>query len=81
MTAGNRRVVLCSDHSAIALRQVIAGHIAAQGWQVVDLGPTTRESTPYPQHGAAAWWARAWRSTSSSWPPPSMAAVMGRGWR
>lgn len=48
MTAGNRRVVLSSDHSAIALRQVIAGHIAAQGWQVVDIGPTTRESTPYP---------------------------------
>src|SRR5690606_21577548 len=26
----------------------------AQGWQVVDIGPTTLESTHYPQHGEAA---------------------------
>ena len=54
MSADNRRVVLSSDHTAIALRQAIAGHIAAQGWEVVDIGPTTPESTPYPEHGAAA---------------------------
>ena len=54
MTASNRRVVLSSDHSAIALRQAIAAHIADQGWEVVDIGPTTPESTPYPEHGAAA---------------------------
>lgn len=50
----NTRVVLSSDHSAIGLRQAIAAHIAAQGWTVVDIGPTTPESTPYPEHGAAA---------------------------
>lgn len=50
----NTRVVLSSDHSAIGLRQAIAAHIAAQGWTVVDIGPVTPESTPYPEHGAAA---------------------------
>ena len=53
MTA-NTRIVLSSDHSAIALRQAIAAHVEAQGWTVVDIGPTTAESTPYPQHGEAA---------------------------
>lgn len=53
MTA-NTRIVLSSDHSAIALRQAIAAHIEAQGWTAVDIGPTTPESTPYPQHGEAA---------------------------
>lgn len=53
MTA-NTRIVLSSDHSAIALRLSIAAHVEAQGWTVVDIGPTTPESTPYPQHGEAA---------------------------
>lgn len=53
MTAA-KRIVLSSDHTAIPLRQAIAAHIAAQGWEVVDIGPTTGESTPYPKHGEAA---------------------------
>ncbi|MDE3028482.1 MAG: ribose 5-phosphate isomerase B [Paracoccaceae bacterium] len=53
MTANNR-IVLSSDHSAIQLRQAIAAHIATLGWVAVDIGPTTSESTPYPQHGEAA---------------------------
>lgn len=53
MTA-DRRIVLSSDHSAIALRQAIATHIEAQGWTAVDIGPTTPESTHYPAHGEAA---------------------------
>jgi len=53
MTTSNR-VVLSSDHAAIHLRQTIAGHIAAQGWVVADIGPTTAESTHYPTHGKAA---------------------------
>lgn len=53
MTA-TKRIVLSSDHAAIALRQAIAQHIAAQSWDVVDIGPTTPESTHYPKHGAAA---------------------------
>jgi ribose 5-phosphate isomerase B len=53
MTAA-RRIVLSSDHAAIPLRQAIAAHAAAQGWEVVDIGPTTPESTDYPKHGEAA---------------------------
>lgn len=53
VTADNR-IVLSSDHAAIPLRQAIAKHVAAQGWTVVDIGPTTPESTPYPKHGEAA---------------------------
>lgn len=53
MTA-NKRIVLSSDHAAIELRQAIARHIAQQGWEPVDIGPTTTESTHYPLHGQAA---------------------------
>lgn len=53
MSTGNR-IVLSSDHAAIELRQVLADHISAQGWEVVDIGPTTPESTHYPAHGEAA---------------------------
>ena len=50
----NNRIVLSSDHAAIALRQAIAAHVGAKGWVAVDIGPTTPESTPYPTHGEAA---------------------------
>ncbi|MBM1689209.1 ribose 5-phosphate isomerase B [Sulfitobacter geojensis] len=53
MTA-NKRIVLSSDHAAIELRQTVAAHITALGWEAVDIGPTTPESTHYPKHGAAA---------------------------
>lgn len=53
MNASNR-IVLSSDHAAIPLRQTLAAHIAARGWEVLDIGPTTPESTPYPERGAAA---------------------------
>ncbi|MGC1504919.1 MAG: ribose 5-phosphate isomerase B [Sulfitobacter sp.] len=53
MTA-NKRIVLSSDHAAIELRQTIAAHITALGWEAVDIGPTTPESTHYPKHGEAA---------------------------
>jgi ribose 5-phosphate isomerase B len=49
-----KRIVLSSDHAAIVLRAAIAAHIAGKGWEVVDIGPVTPESTPYPLHGAAA---------------------------
>lgn len=50
----NKRIVLSSDHAAIGMRKTIADHITALGYDVVDIGPTTPESTPYPQHGEAA---------------------------
>lgn len=49
-----KRIVLSSDHAAIDLRQAVARHIVTQGWDVVDIGPTTSESTHYPKHGQAA---------------------------
>jgi ribose 5-phosphate isomerase B len=48
------RIVLSSDHTAIPLRQAIAAHVEAKGWTVVDIGPTTTDSTDYPRHGEAA---------------------------
>ncbi|WP_022703502.1 ribose 5-phosphate isomerase B [Pseudorhodobacter ferrugineus] len=48
------RIVLSSDHAAIDLRQAIAAHIQARGFEVVDIGPVTTESTHYPMHGRAA---------------------------
>ncbi|WP_428928110.1 ribose 5-phosphate isomerase B [Marinibacterium sp. SX1] len=49
-----RRIVLSSDHAAIDLRQAVARHLEARGVDVVDIGPTTPESTHYPRHGAEA---------------------------
>ena len=48
------RIVLSSDHAAIPLRLAIAAHLAGRGHEVVDIGPTTPESTHYPAHGEAA---------------------------
>ena len=50
----DKRVVLSSDHAAIELRQAVADHAKSLGWEVVDIGPTTPESTHYPKHGKAA---------------------------
>ncbi|WP_299412602.1 ribose 5-phosphate isomerase B [uncultured Sulfitobacter sp.] len=49
-----KRIVLSSDHADIALRQSIAAHITDRGYEVLDIGPTTAESTDYPKHGEAA---------------------------
>ena len=49
-----KRIVLSSDHAAIELRQSVANHVAKQGWEVIDIGPTSPESTHYPLHGKAA---------------------------
>lgn len=53
MTA-QTRIVLSSDHAAITLRQSIAAHVVRLGWNVLDIGPTSPESTHYPVHGQAA---------------------------
>ena len=48
------RIVLSSDHAALDLRAAIARHLTDRGFDVVDIGPTTTESTHYPIHGKAA---------------------------
>jgi ribose 5-phosphate isomerase B len=50
----SKRIVVSSDHADIELRKTIAAHVAAQGWDVIDIGPMTSESTHYPVHGEAA---------------------------
>lgn len=49
-----KRIILSSDHAAIDLRQAIAKHIATKDYDVMDIGPTSTESTHYPKHGEAA---------------------------
>jgi len=48
------RIVISSDHADIPLRQAIAAHVADRGYEAVDIGPATAESTDYPKHGEAA---------------------------
>ena len=48
------KVIISSDHADITLRQNIAKHVEAKGFEVLDIGPTTSESTHYPKHGKAA---------------------------
>ena len=48
------RVVLSSDHADIELRKTIAKHVADLGFEAIDIGPMTSESTHYPLHGQAA---------------------------
>ncbi len=50
----SRKIVLSSDHAAIELRQAVARHVGELGFSVDDIGPTSPESTHYPDHGAAA---------------------------
>jgi len=50
----SKRIVISSDHADIELRKTIAAHVAARGWNVIDIGPMTSESTHYPLHGEAA---------------------------
>lgn len=52
--AAPKRIVISSDHAAIDLRQAIAAHVQAKGFEVEDIGPVTTESTHYPKHGEAA---------------------------
>jgi len=49
-----KRIVISSDHADIPMRQAIAAHIEAKGFEVKDIGPATNESTDYPKHGQAA---------------------------
>ncbi|MBU2868428.1 ribose 5-phosphate isomerase B [Pacificibacter marinus] len=50
----NKRIVLSSDHSGLEMRAAIVAHITELGWEAIDIGPTTTESTHYPIHGKAA---------------------------
>lgn len=49
-----KRIVLSSDHADIELRKSIAAHVAARGFEAIDIGPMTSDSTHYPKHGKEA---------------------------
>ncbi|HEY5997183.1 MAG TPA: ribose 5-phosphate isomerase B [Candidatus Deferrimicrobiaceae bacterium] len=46
-------VVVASDHAGLESKKVILESIAAEGFQVEDLGPETAESVDYPDFAAA----------------------------
>ena len=50
----NRRIAISSDHAGVELRKSVAAHVAAKGWEAVDVGPPTAERTDYPRHGETA---------------------------
>ena len=47
------RVVLASDHAAVALKAAVARHVRASGHEVLDLGAHDGESVDYPDFGYA----------------------------
>jgi ribose 5-phosphate isomerase B len=49
-----KRIVLSSDHADIELRKSIAAHVAERGFEAIDIGPMTSDSTHYPKHGREA---------------------------
>lgn len=45
-----RSVLLAADHAGFELKQALAAHLADLGWEPVDLGTDSAESTDYPDH-------------------------------
>ncbi|MBO9576541.1 MAG: ribose 5-phosphate isomerase B [Sphingobium sp.] len=45
------RIAIASDHAAVDLKAELIAWMAAQGHEVVDLGPTSTESVDYPDYG------------------------------
>lgn len=54
MTTPRTKIVLSSDHAAIDMRKAIVAHLEERGFEPVDLGPQSAESTHYPDRGAQA---------------------------
>jgi len=47
------RIAVASDHSGVALKQLIAGHLRDRGYDVIDLGADgTEGAVDYPDYGA-----------------------------
>ena len=45
------RIAIASDHAAFALKSVLAGWLAEQGHEVIDLGPDSDARVDYPDYG------------------------------
>lgn len=48
------KVSIGCDHGAIALKNKVAAHLSAKGYEVVDFGTYTADSCDYPDFAAAA---------------------------
>ena len=44
-------IYLASDHAGCELKAVVCAHLAAAGYQIVDLGPSQGESVDYSDYG------------------------------
>jgi ribose 5-phosphate isomerase B len=44
-------IYLASDHAGCELRAAVCAHLAAAGYQIVDLGPNQSGSVDYPDYG------------------------------
>ncbi|QLA16954.1 ribose 5-phosphate isomerase B [Desulfolutivibrio sulfoxidireducens] len=50
----SKTVVIGSDHAGVALKKLLSDHLAAQGYDVVDVGPADTKSVDYPIFAARA---------------------------
>jgi ribose 5-phosphate isomerase B len=46
------RIVLTADHAGVDLKDELAGWLAEQGHDILDLGTNSHESVDYPRYGA-----------------------------
>ena len=48
------KIAIACDHGAFDLKQKVAAHLGAKGYEVVDFGTYTADSCDYPDYAAAA---------------------------
>ena len=48
------KIAIACDHGAFDLKQKVAAHLGAKGYEVVDFGTYTPDSCDYPDYAAAA---------------------------
>lgn len=48
------KIAVGCDHGALALKKTIVAHLAAKGYEIVDVGTHTLDSCDYPDYSAAA---------------------------
>ncbi len=48
-----RRVVIGSDHAGYEMKEAVKSHLAEKGYEVEDVGPSTRDSVDYPDYAEA----------------------------
>jgi ribose 5-phosphate isomerase B len=51
--SGPLRIALGADHGGVALKDLLAGHLAGRGVEVLDLGTHGTDRVDYPDFGAA----------------------------